>query len=546
MIRTVQEEVTDVLLEFFSERHVGTSSRNVDIALYLYGFGGVPEPTLEAAAERFEIGKTGRPDRERVRQILDDAKGALSGAELPLVDAFVELVSAAPSWLNSELALLLLERGLVDEPFSISGLLRLAKDAGRAVRHTIRPPNLSGPKKRRKSDGSADWVRGVEEKHESFLILDVECVPAAKRLLKRAQAFHTKYGLARVDDLLDEPACANIPGRHRLLEQLLQASEDAWVGSDGEATWYLFEDRQHAFKKVAEKVFSVTDGCDSGHLAEACRRKLAGRSGKAYPHPPAFPSLIRRYFETSTVFEAVDGNVRYSPDGAARLGAVEEDLVACLKASPKGATGAEIGAYLAAQGHKKASIHAATGKSPLARPVGKRAGPSGYTYFLIGTGPDGSSTVVGRTDGQRYVQYRERLDRLAQTDEVAEVKIRKEQKILRRWLFEAKDEERCALCQRIYMRSALVAAHKKRRARCNPAERRDPHIVMPLCVFGCDFVYENQYVVVRDGVATPGDLEGCSEAIREYAKGLDGRKICDRWLAGKPWYFDHADRGAIR
>lgn len=151
----------------------------------------------------------------------------------------------------------------------------------------------------------------------------------------------------------------------------------------------------------------------------------------------------------------MDGNVRYSPNGAARLGAVEEDLVACLKASPKGATGAEIGAYLAARGHKKASIHAATGKSPLARPVGKRAGPSGYTYFLIGTGPDGSSTVVGRTDDQRYVQYRERLDRLAQTDEVAEVKIRKEQKILRRWLFEAKDEERCALCQRIYMRSAL-------------------------------------------------------------------------------------------
>lgn len=167
MTRTVQEEVTDLLLEFFSQRHAGTSSRNVDIALYLYGFGGTAQPTLEAAGERFE-----NITRERVRQILERTKSALSGAELSSVDAFVDMVSTAPSWLNLELAPLLLERGLVDEPFSISGLLRLAKDAGRVVRHTILPPALSGPEKRRKSDRSADWVRGVEEKHEAFLIMD--------------------------------------------------------------------------------------------------------------------------------------------------------------------------------------------------------------------------------------------------------------------------------------------------------------------------------------------------------------------------------------
>lgn len=83
---------------------------------------------------------------------------------------------------------------------------------------------------------------------------------------------------------------------------------------------------------------------------------------------------------------------------------------------------------------------------------------------------------------------------------------------------------------------------QEERARCNPAERRDPHIVMPLCVFGCDFVYEHRHVVVVDGVAARGNLEGCSKAVRKYAEGLDGRKICDRWLAGKPWYFDNADR----
>ena len=538
MTRTVQEELTDFLSDFFSQRDPSMNARNVAMILYLYGLGGVTEPTLELAAERF-----GSLTRERARQILKKAKDALCGAELSSIDGFVGLVSEAPSWLSSELATSLLERGLVDEPFSISGLLRLAIDSGGAVDYTIRPPDLSGAEKHRKRKGGADWVARVEEKHEAFLILNRERVSHAKRLLTHARKFHKKYGLARVDLLLDEPECSDISHRHRILEQLLQASEDAWVGSDGGATWYLFEDQQHVFKNVADKVFSVTDACESTHLAEACLRYLAGRKGKRYPHSPAPASLIRRYFETSTAFEVADGQVRYPFARETSLGDFEEDLVACLKASPKGATGPQVEALLAARGHKRRKGRsAALRKSPLAHRVGERGS---YRYALIGTEPDGSATVVGRTDDQRYVQYRERLARLPQTDEDAKAKVRKEQRILSGWLFDGQDEECCALCQRIYIRSALVAAHKKKRTLCNPAERRDPDIVMPLCLFGCDFVYEHRHVVVRDGVATRGNLADCTEAVTEYAEGLDGRRICDRWLAGKPWYFDHADRFSI-
>ena len=555
MTRTVQEELTDFLSDCFSQRDPSMNARNVAMILYLYGLDGVTEPTLELTAERFGSLTKGRP-----HQIFKKAKDALCGAELSSIEGFVDLVSEAPSWLSSELATSLLERDLVDEPFSISGLLRLAIDSGAAVDYTILPPDLSGAEKHRKRKGGADWVAGVEEKHEAFFILNHERVSHAKRLLTHARKFHKKYGLARVDLLLDEPECSDISHRHRILEQLLQASEDAWVGSDGGRTWYLFDDQQHVFKNVADKVFSVTDACNSSHLAEACRRYLAGRKGKSYPYPLAPRSLIRRYFETSTAFVASDAQIRYPSRGRESLGAVEKDLVACLKASPEGATGADIGAYLRARGHSRYSISGVTGKSPLARRVGERR-RSGYTYFLVGADPDRSDRSVtegGRGVDQGYVRCKKDLDRLAQTDRDAATKRRLEQRILRTWLFEGKDEERCALCGRTYViarrerrlgqfepHSALVAAHKKKRTLCNPAERRDPHIVMPLCLFGCDFVYENRHVVVCDGVAIRGDLEGCSEAVREYAEDLDGRKICDRWLAGKPWYFDHAARFSI-
>src|SRR5262245_46109236 len=58
----------------------------------------------------------------------------------------------------------------------------------------------------------------------------------------------------------------------------------------------------------------------------------------------------------------------------------------------------------------------------------------------------------------------------------------------------------CALCGRTYPVAFLVAAHVKQRASCSEEERRDwAHVVMPLCKFGCDDLYEHGYVSVEPG-----------------------------------------------
>ena len=48
--------------------------------------------------------------------------------------------------------------------------------------------------------------------------------------------------------------------------------------------------------------------------------------------------------------------------------------------------------------------------------------------------------------------------------------------------------------------SCLVAAHIKKRAACSLEEKKDyKSIVMPMCSFGCDYLYERGYIAVSDG-----------------------------------------------
>jgi len=114
---------------------------------------------------------------------------------------------------------------------------------------------------------------------------------------------------------------------------------------------------------------------------------------------------------------------------------------------------------------------------------------------------------------------------------------RVEQSILSDWLFKGKTVERCAICGLKFSVAALVTAHKKRRADCSANERIDPYIVMPLCLFGCDFLYEHGYLIVRDGIVTKNRIEGLTEQEKARFKGLLGNRLDPRWLLGDKHYF---------
>lgn len=82
-------------------------------------------------------------------------------------------------------------------------------------------------------------------------------------------------------------------------------------------------------------------------------------------------------------------------------------------------------------------------------------------------------------------------------DAVTSVKVRTEQRKLRKLLAGEATVAECALCGDRYPINFLVAAHIKKRAVCTDQERRDlTHIAMLACTFGCDVLYESGWVTV--------------------------------------------------
>ncbi len=125
-------------------------------------------------------------------------------------------------------------------------------------------------------------------------------------------------------------------------------------------------------------------------------------------------------------------------------------------------------------------------------------------------------------------------------DGEAQVKVRKEQGLLRRLLLEDEAQGECALCGHTYPAGLLVAAHIKRRSICSDAERNDlESVAMLACALGCDSLYESGYVSVDSrGIVTSAATAGtASPALAVRLRELDGRR-CAAHTADSADYFE--------
>lgn len=507
---TIEDELIAFLESQISERASPTKARNIEMVAFLYGFGDSPWPTLEETAQKFSIKK------QRVSQIIKSQfRSVVSPSDIPSVQGFHEIVVGNRFWSQSDLETRIVKSKLVGDNFSIRGLFNLMNGIEGYNAFDIYTPEMQRV------------TRSLLGKFEEYFIVRKSDVGEIKSLFQKAKKLPGKCGgIGRIDYLKEERDYDAYVG---LIEGLVSHSESTWTKYEQGRLWYLFEDRDNILINYGEKVFSVIDRCEVDRLAQAYDNALRGRTYK-YDCPPV--ELITDYLRSSKYIENIDNTVSFAGQTAS-LNKIEEDVVEYLKSYGETAF-PNIRAHLSSKGHKKDYVVKAAYHSPFIH-VDKSLGYDNYKFGLVGSLKESSNEGV--EIHARYQKFLRRLRRISDTDETVEQKIRKEQRILREWLFEDKDLENCALCNNRYTVPALRTAHKKRRAECNEAERLDPYIVMPVCVFGCDFLYENRHVVVKKGVVTNGLPLDNAEIENKYIQKLIGRKVDEEWLKGQVNYF---------
>jgi hypothetical protein len=121
---------------------------------------------------------------------------------------------------------------------------------------------------------------------------------------------------------------------------------------------------------------------------------------------------------------------------------------------------------------------------------------------------------------------RKELAVLGRLDEKRLVSTRKEQAFLRKHLLGGKDYGECFVCGEKLPVELLVTAHIKARAKCSDKERRDGNNIVPMCLMGCDALFERGRVVVVDN-KIEARLNNVARSSRLYGflAALRARKI---------------------
>ncbi|WP_457265798.1 hypothetical protein [Pseudomonas sp. P5_C3] len=117
---------------------------------------------------------------------------------------------------------------------------------------------------------------------------------------------------------------------------------------------------------------------------------------------------------------------------------------------------------------------------------------------------------------------------------------RKEQDLLRTILLGKKKVEACAVCNRLLPVDILVIGHIRKRHSCTPEIKKDLANVMPICLLGCDRLFENGYIYIDDkGIIQAAKHAKPMAELKAVIDSLVGN-LCTAWgVASEPYFSWH-------
>lgn len=455
--------------------------------------------------------------RERVRQVINEGfRKSVKIKQLPIAKKIFEIIQSNECVSIPEIRSQLVREGLASENTTLRGLLNLGRDLHFCEGFDLYDNEL------------AKLSRSEAEFDDNTYLIHRDTLSKLKRGLKKAKTLPGLLGLSKVEYLRSE--LGNGVETERVIQFIRGASDICIINEEGEE-WYIFEDRENTLINSCEKVYSLTSLCDLSILAVTLQNSLRRRSHR-YEYPKA--DLILAWIEQSKWFLVEQNAVKFLGEKR-ELTEIEEAAVEYLKKS-EFIYYTEFRDYLLELGYGKPAADKIITTSPLVT-VNKAGERRNYTYQLIV-----KAAKIAEKSKESLSQYQIFKNRLKEvltvgTDSRSESIVRREQSILREWLFRDQDISECAICEELFSVTALVTAHKKKRTRCNDSERVDPYVVFPLCKFGCDYLYEEGLIRIVDGVVHVGDVPTENTEGARQASSLAGRKIDKRWIKGSKSYF---------
>lgn len=508
----IEEELLDYLDTKISAK-CKDKSRNIKLIADYYGFGDSPWPTLEQVAKEFNVTK------ERVRQIINtNFRDSLSIDAFPNTIRVAEIIKSYDFISSQEITQQLIHEGLGDATICLVGIFNLLQDLDICNDYDIYDCKL-----RRLSRSSLNSQTSSYFIHQK-IVSDVNIK------LKKARTLPGLLGLACLDDLRSELGNLDDVSFSNVIDLISSSENYCSVEFEGQ-NWYCLEDRDNALINSCEKLFGVIESCEISILSEVLENSLNRTHRFKYPTKKVIEAFLRQY--NSFIINGT--SVRFTGE-TSKLTGIQVDIVEYLKKSGN-SNYLAIKNHLISKGHKKPTVDKAIFYSSLVF-VDKQVERKKRTYQLVP-----SLSVLNwdnHVPSDRYLEFKARLQKLIGlgTDVSIESTRRREQGILQEWLFSDNTIQDCAICGRTYSVKALVAAHKKKRASCTEQERVDPHIVMPLCVFGCDFIYENRLITIQNGKVCRGEISEENSFDNKTALELIGRNVANKWLVGNNNYFN--------